>query len=380
MQESKDSRNFICNVCAKCFKKPSLLLRHASKHNETTKYYCSRCKKYFSQQFSLQKHLKDLVCDRRALKQGKMTVPSTSPPTKRGCNNIKKNVCIYCDRSFRKPSDLERHVLTHTNERLYKCERAGCVKSFKLKNTLERHLSTHERQTFTCTMCLCNYKSEKALLNHKRLHSRLQIFELVDNRISRCNSVVVVQANEKITDNKSISSSDLLNESSSPPYNDSPLTLEINHVEVGNEEIVESTEEIDERVVPQKTCRSSELVCKICSKCFKKPIDLKRHSDAVHEKKRPFACSIAQCDKSFSLKCTLNRHMETHRQDREVMTCEVCAKTLSSASNLKFHQRIHKELKPHQCSTCYLKFRTPGNIKSHLKTHMNSTKSNLMAS
>lgn len=390
---------FDCEVCQKSFSKPSLLLRHSAVHNKAAaQFSCSRCSRYFSQNVTLQKHLKNSVCERK--NHGKILlrqlVKQSTSSIQENLNNVKSvhavksrnNVCEYCDRSFLKPSDMERHIRTHTNERTFNCTKADCGKSFKLKDTRDRHEATHERKTFTCTNCSSNYKSHKTLQNHMRQHSRRQSYQVLgnDNESPQlrqsCNDLFGEQANGKITDNKSSLLSDLLcdtSESSSPPHNSS--AMEINHVEIGNEEIVGAMDEIDEPpggfVSLKNLSLRKTLVCEACGKSFKKPIDLRRHSDAVHQKKRPYKCNAAECNKSFSLKCTLNRHEATHAEDRKLVACNLCSKQLSSKSSLSLHQRIHGNLKPHKCQECSSTFRTSGNLKSHLKTHMKGTKSAL---
>ena len=327
------TKQYICKAwkCQKAFSKPSLLLRHSLVHYKAaTSFQCNLCSKMFSQNTSLQKHLKKFVCDKERVKVLDKTPLSLSKDlintksdqvTLNGEATISgKNMCIYCDKNFLKPSDLKRHIRIHTNERNFKCTKADCSKAFKLKNTLNRHLVTHEKSTFTCKVCSSNYKSHKVLQNHMKLHSCRWSFQEPNNLNlpSPQTDILVEQANEVITGNKSTPLSDLLCEAneSTPPHHSSLKSpeAEINHVEIGNEEIVDATDEIDERVEVSTPFSKKVLICETCQKCFKKPIDLRRHFDAVHEKKRPFKCSVSQCDKSFSLKCTLNRHVETHKR------------------------------------------------------------------
>ena len=50
---------------------------------------------------------------------------------------IRKNVCPYCNNSFAKPSVLEKHIRTHTNERPYPCN--PCQIAFKTQSNLYKH-------------------------------------------------------------------------------------------------------------------------------------------------------------------------------------------------------------------------------------------------
>jgi len=51
------------------------------------------------------------------------------------------NRCSTCGKSFKKPSDLIRHVRIHTGEKPYRCEQCG--REFTVKSTLDSHIKTH---------------------------------------------------------------------------------------------------------------------------------------------------------------------------------------------------------------------------------------------
>ncbi|NWX99557.1 ZN236 protein, partial [Nothoprocta ornata] len=86
------------------------------------------------------------------------------------------NCCNYCPKSFKKPSDLVRHVRIHTGEKPYKCEECG--KSFTVKSTLDCHVKTHTGQKlFSCHVCSNSFSTKGSLKVHMRLHTGAKPFK-----------------------------------------------------------------------------------------------------------------------------------------------------------------------------------------------------------
>ncbi|KIP06085.1 hypothetical protein PHLGIDRAFT_471546 [Phlebiopsis gigantea 11061_1 CR5-6] len=52
-------------------------------------------------------------------------------------------ICMYCRRTFTKPSTLRTHLVTHTRQKPYRCIDVGCSRKYSTRSNMLRHLRTH---------------------------------------------------------------------------------------------------------------------------------------------------------------------------------------------------------------------------------------------
>jgi len=140
--------------------------------------------------------------------------------------------------------------------------------------------------------------------------------------------------------------------------------------------------------------------CPICSNVFGSNSELKAHQD-THTDPRPFQCDqcgrtfISQkhlyhhrkyhhtanglrqlcklCNRYFSSPSVLKRHHKVVHLGLKEFQCHVCSAQLSTKQYLQEHLRIHTDERPEVCLYCGKTFQMAGNLRQHMKTHMEKT-------
>uniref|UniRef100_A0A034VII5 Zinc finger protein Xfin n=1 Tax=Bactrocera dorsalis TaxID=27457 RepID=A0A034VII5_BACDO len=111
---------------------------------------------------------------------------------------------------------------------------------------------------------------------------------------------------------------------------------------------------------------SKRFLCFKCNRDFSTKTNLTRHM-ATHEGNRPFQCNV--CNKSFTQNVSLKQHMYTHTGEKPYQ-CEVCHRGFTQCKSLVFHIRRHTGDKPFPCEKCGALFRQKDGLKTHiLKRH-----------
>lgn len=100
-------------------------------------------------------------------------------------------------------------------------------------------------------------------------------------------------------------------------------------------------------------------ICVKCNKDFSSKTNLIRHMQ-THDGVKPFQCNV--CGNSFTQNGSLKQHMHIHTGVRPFV-CQYCNRGFTQSKSLTFHMRRHTGEKPFKCEQCGQCFRQRDGLK-----------------
>ncbi|XP_044143347.1 vascular endothelial zinc finger 1 isoform X8 [Bufo gargarizans] len=199
VKKEKPKTSFICTYCSKAFRDSYHLRRHESCH--TGIKLVSRPKK--TQTAPVVPLISTIAGDNSRTSlvstiagilstvttSSSTTIPSASTsiptmpvtqPVKKPSKPVKKNhACEMCGKAFRDVYHLNRHKLSHSDEKPFECP--VCNQRFKRKDRMTYHVRSHEggiTKPYTCSVCGKGFSRPDHLSCHvKHVHSTERPFK-----------------------------------------------------------------------------------------------------------------------------------------------------------------------------------------------------------
>ena len=293
------ARNIQCPMCSKRFFTTVLMQKHLCTHTNEKPWRCSLC--------NFEAKWKEMLARHEGACHGNF----------RRLSNVSFHKCTYCDFTTRFRSGLNRHLISHSQDRPYVCTVPGCSFRAKMEYTLKNHMETHgSNQTqYPCRVGGCTFLAKNAgVLGYHHLTKHSLPFPCVfPDCKARFSAEVALISHQRFHD-------------------------------------------------PDRPHQ-----CNSCLHRYKTTSELNNHILCVHEKLQRFQCTC--CIYSTSIRGTRNAHMKkVHGLDDILCNEPGCNFRSCCVEDLEHHRMTrHNMSRPFKCEYCPHRFGHSSNLWTHLR-------------
>ncbi|KZC09926.1 Zinc finger protein 26, partial [Dufourea novaeangliae] len=265
------------------------------------------------------------------------TVPSTTVGEEDEMQNV-RNMCPICQKVYETEKAMNKHV-RRVHKKPYQCDK--CYHAYVSKEAYKEHTKTHEEESYVeCPFCQQRYKRMVGLRQHQiRVHSTIEPKFVCDH----CGKRFKLKGD---------------------------LALHIDRTHMNVTHVCRFCGKTVKNVMlhewqHQKAMKkvNFRFCCHLCPRKFRHQNGLENHL-LMH--KKGFQCD--QCELVFGKPAALTRHKYAkHKPDLPM--CTICNKTFSYRGSLYRHVLTHAGIRPYKCDVCDEDFTQRSCYLRHRKNH-----------
>ncbi|CAB3255043.1 unnamed protein product [Arctia plantaginis] len=237
-------------------------------------------------------------------------------------------------------------------DQYYKCSQ--CVKTFKCQTSLRKHvLYMHvRRERVQCAYCARTYADKTVLKSHMMLKHSKEVSAVEVSKRCVCAECGMAFKTPSQLRNHSIKHSDTRN------YYCVECDKSFKSESILKTHLKTTAIHVNYKELP--------LSCSHCEKRFSNRRDVERHMNRIHLNVKPFRCD--RCDKAYVNSWGLKDHQrfihEGYKRPLQ-FPCPMCDKVFDRNQILKIHIRTHTGERPYICSKCPAKFSQASILRTH---------------
>ncbi|XP_051990905.1 zinc finger protein 782 [Xyrauchen texanus] len=327
---SEEDGDGSCILCQTVASSRSMLEVHLKCHNGDQGFRCPRCGWESEEWVDMEQHWRG---------HGKR-------------KGSKTHKCSVCPKTFRRADSRDAHEERHNQRRHCRSESAPleqcsfCLEWCRLGKEWEIHQQCHFQGGFKCLHCDFTEKSWKKTLKH--IHTQHK-----HGNTNQEKPVVHSIEHHQLNTQTSTKYPECLRKMKPESWCQVRKKKVKNRV-VGTENGNEGQGKDRLRHLKGETpaglavSRRKEFCCNLCDKKFSTKLTMRRHM-GIHQGDKPFKCP--HCHYCTRLKASLIQHLRVHTGEKP-FKCSQCSYASIDSSSLRRHSRTHTQEKPYCCQYC----------------------------
>ncbi|XP_034484177.1 zinc finger protein 675-like [Drosophila innubila] len=358
-----------CTVegCSESFAQTRMLTQHLRKVHNIAKpiiHPCPECDKVFRCPMALKKHMYDHTGEELPfgcnICQKRYRVNTELRDHLLRHAGIKNFVCPYCGVGKTTKQELDKHMLTHTKEKKFKCDQ--CDHTSSSKQRMSKHIKVvHLKiKDFVCQYCPKSFSTAYDCKIHERLHTRNNCFECTicgRNFLFESRLTKHLRTHEKRKIKSATSSKKSETDGDAQKDSNEP----------------ESVMKVPEIPPKPRDPRRVEVVdmSQLAGTAVNPfpSVSLSSWSTQEDFNKNEGQHTCPECGKNFNKIAGLKLHIKTVHDKVKDFACRFCPKRFSKSYHLRHHEYTHTGEKPYECKVCNQNFRHDATLRKHMESH-----------